>query len=595
MTWAQVPAYSPMEARMTSEPDNGSPTPLSASSPGPVREELSQAKARLGVCLFALVYVAGWTVLSGPVTGSIVGALIVYTVFSTAWIMLVRARPGEVAWRRWVVIFGDLGINTFFMHSLQAKGAFFYPMYLWIIVGNGMRYGPRYLVLAMIVGVAYFGPMLVWSSYWRANAVAGSGLLAGLVVLPMFYLSLIKNLHRANARLTLEVERSQAAVRSKTEFLANMSHELRTPMSGVIGISELMRQTPLSKIQAEYLDLIQRSAHALLSVIDDVLELSRIEAGKVTLACKPFDFRAIVDDVCHLLRPAADDKGVSMELSFAPQAPRDFIGDPSRIRQILVNLLGNAVKFTGQGSISVDYRCEPLSEMKVQISLRIVDTGIGIPEDKLEHIFEKFEQAESRLSRRFGGSGLGLAISRHLARMMDGDVTVSSELGRGTTFILRLVLPPSFEPPAEDTQNDDVPALDFGWKALVVEDNPVNRLVTCGYLKHLGVSTVTVEDGESALEQVQQEPFDLVIMDVQLPDLDGLETTRRIRAGESAGQHLPIVALTANAFSEDRDACLQAGMDVHLRKPLRLADLASALANLQEQVSEMATTTAEKE
>jgi len=199
-----------------------------------------------------------------------------------------------VAWRRWVVIVGDLGINTFFMHVLQAKGAFFYPMYLWIVVGNGMRFGPRYLLAAMVVAVAYFGPMLWWSDYWRANAVAGSGLLAGLVVLPMFYLTLIKHLHAANARLTEEVERSQAAVHAKTQFLANMSHELRTPMSGVIGVSELLSKTSLSGLQQEYVDLVRRSANALLGVIDDVLELSRIEAGKVRLASEPFDLRSII-------------------------------------------------------------------------------------------------------------------------------------------------------------------------------------------------------------------------------------------------------------------------------------------------------------
>ena len=546
---------------------------------GPIAEELSQAKARFGVSVFALLYLAGWSFFSGSVDSLIAGVLVGYTVFSAAWIVLVKLRPGEVVWRRLTVIFSDHGINTFFMHALQAKGAFFYPMYLWIIVGNGVRFGPRYLILAMVVGVAYFGPMLFWSDYWRTNAVAGSGLLAGMVVLPMFYLTLIRNLHEANARLSEEVERSQAAARAKTEFLANMSHELRTPMNGVIGVTELMRATQLTSTQKEYLEIIRRSAGSLLHIIDDVLELSRIEEGKISLHPVPLDLEAIVVDVYTLLQPGAEEKGLEIRVSHPSESPRVFIGDPTRIRQILINLVGNAVKFTEQGHVDVAYRSIPRPDGRADVRLRVIDTGAGIAPDKLDQVFGKFERVEGRAGRA-GGSGLGLSISRHLARMMGGDVTVSSELGKGSVFTVKMILEPSDQLPAAEAAVADGSRGSYDMDVLVVEDNPVNQLVIQGYLQTLGFSVETADDGHSALERIRDQAFDLVFMDVRLPVMDGLETTRQIRADEDEGRHLPIVALTANAFAEDREACLEAGMDLHLRKPMQLEDLLGAIETL---------------
>ncbi len=548
---------------------------------GPVKEELSQAWARFGVSVFALAYVAGWVLLAGPVSRLIAWVLLAYAAFSAAWILLVKLRPGEVAWRRIVVIFSDLGVNTFFMHVLQAKGAFFYPFYLWIIAGNGMRYGPRYLVLAMAVGAACFGTMLFWSDYWRANAVAGSGLLAGLAMLPMFYLTLIRRLHDANARLSEEVVRSQAAVRAKTEFLATMSHELRTPMNGVIGVAELMRSTSLSDRQQEYLRVIQRSAGSLLQIIDDVLELSRIEEGKITLKPVTLNLEELIGDVLDLLRPGAEEKGLEIRVIHPAEWPGPLRGDPTRIRQILLNLVGNAIKFTELGHVDVAYRSAPRPDGRVSLSFRVADTGVGIPRDQLDHVFGKFERAETP-GRKIGGSGLGLAISRHLARLMAGDVTVSSEVGKGSTFTVTMVLERSDEAPAAvaEPRVDRETRRGYALEALVVEDNPVNQLVIRGYLEGLGLTVVDADDGRSALRQVGERRFDLIFMDVRLPVLDGLETTRHIREAEGEGEHVPIVALTANAFAEDREACLKAGMDLHLRKPMLPEDLEGAIKTL---------------
>lgn len=559
------------------------PDPPAEASSSAVDEELSQAKARLGVCIFALLYISGWSLLSAPVSRHIVAALLGYTLLSTLWFLWVRAVPGEFHSRRIPIIFGDLGINTFFMHVLQAKGAFFYPMFLWIIIGNGVRFGSRYLLLAMSMGVAFFLPMLMLSPYWQANIVAGSGLLVGLIVLPLFNLSLIQRLQATRRRLLEEVERSHVAARAKTEFLANMSHELRTPMSGVIGVVQLMRLTSLDDRQKTHLDLIQRSADALLTIIDDVLEFSRIEAGKVTLEPVPFDLHSVVEDVYDLLRPGANGKGLDLKLDFDQQGGRTYLGDPTRIRQILLNLVGNAVKFTEHGSIRIEVNEDYRSFEMTPVSISVVDTGIGISPEKIEHIFEKFEQAESRLRRRVGGSGLGLAISRQLAEMMGGDIRVRSEPGKGSVFTVHLTLEASDQTvPSLPRETPGTLLKSRRLDVLVVEDNPVNQLVICSFLDRLGFSSQVAEDGQRALDLVAGRRFDLVLLDIQLPVLDGLEVCRRIRASEGPGQHLPIIALTANASAEDRRTCLSVGMDSHLRKPLLQEDLVAALNGLSE-------------
>lgn len=546
-----------------------------------VDEELSQAKARVGVCVFALLYLLGWWMFSSPVRPLTLTVLLAYTGLSIVWLGWVKGKPGNIPWRRIPIIFGDLGVNSFFMHMLLAKGAFFYPMYLWIIVGNGVRFGSRYLLLAMGVGVSLFAPMLIWNDYWRANLVAGSGLLAGLVVLPLFYLSLIRRLHRTQLELQAEVERSRLATEAKTEFLANMSHELRTPMNGVIGVVDLMRSTTLDAQQRTHLDLIQRSADSLLMIIDDVLEYSRIDAGKLSLEPTPFDLHSLVEDVVDLLRPGADAKGLALSLHFHNRGGRSYVGDATRLRQVLVNLTGNAVKFTERGSIRLEVFEEFSAGDRAPVRITVTDTGIGISPEQQEHVFQKFEQAESRLRSAAGGSGLGLAISRHLAQMMGGDITLESSPGQGSTFTVAirlevsdLTIPmPILREARPSTSEDPI-------EILVVEDNPVNQLVVCGFLDRLGLPSDVADDGEEALERVAAKSYDLILLDVQLPKLDGLEVCRRIRAAEGPDEHVPIVALTANASVEDRTACLEAGMDLHLRKPLMNAALENAFQEL---------------
>ncbi len=560
-------------------------------------EEVKQAFARLAVCVVALLYMGGWSIFAQPIPRRAVLLVSVYALISIAWILAVRAWPGHYPARRIATIFGDLGINTFFMHFLQAKGAAFYPMYLWIIVGNGVRFGPRYLVPATGVGVLYFFPMLFWSPYWRANLVAGIGLGVGLIILPAFYLSLIRRLHTANERLGDELERSNAATEAKSQFLANMSHELRTPMSGVLGVSDMLRGTNLDDEQKKLLDLIQSSASSLLRILDDVLTFSRLEAGKVTIEKTAVGLRPSFEQVLALLAPVAEAKQLDLTWNLRGLADEGLadegladgempavLADATRIRQILFNLIGNAIKFTEHGRVHVSCSWRREGASTATLTVEVADSGVGIADEALEHVFEAFEQAEGRRARRFEGTGLGLSISRRLARDMGGDIRAVSELGRGSTFTVELPLelanPEATDADTCERDTHAEPTLPLLGNALVVDDNGINRLVTSSFLNNLGVSTVLASDGLEALERLQQQTFDIVFMDIQMPRLDGLEATRRIRARENAAERVPIVALTANAGEQDRQECLEAGMDEHLRRPFTERDLRLTLCQL---------------
>ncbi|MEM9552832.1 MAG: ATP-binding protein [Acidobacteriota bacterium] len=472
------------------------------------------------------------------------------------------------------------------MHFLQAKGAAFYPMYLWIIVGNGVRFGPRYLLLATGCGALYFFPMLYWSPYWRENLVAGIGLGVGLLILPAFYLSLIRRLHAVNEQLGEELARSNTAAEAKSRFLANMSHELRTPMSGVLGVSDLLERTELDTKQARLLALIRNSASSLLRILDDILSFSRLEAGKMAIEPSPVELRPSFEQVLGLLGPVAAAKPLELvsDLRGLVTTPA-VLADATRIRQILFNLVGNAIKFTESGRVRVFATWQSASEGAGRLTFEVADSGIGIDAQAIPQIFDAFEQVEGHSTRRFDGTGLGLAISRQLARAMGGEITVTSTPGEGSIFTVDLPLriageAPAVEPPAT------APDSGMPKTALVVDDNEINRLVTSSMLHEIGIETTLAIDGVAALDQWRQRSFDMIFMDVQMPHLDGLETTRQIRAGEAedAGgdspRRVPIVALTANAGAQDRQACLDAGMDEFVRRPFTEQDLLLTLHRL---------------
>jgi signal transduction histidine kinase/ActR/RegA family two-component response regulator len=379
-------------------------------------------------------------------------------------------------------------------------------------------------------------------------------------------------------RLTVSRRIAESANKAKSEFLANMSHEIRTPMNGVIGMTQLALALADKVEQKEYLETVHGCATSLLALLNDILDLSRIEAGKLSFERISFEPRQILYEAFQLVETSARAKGLYMRTDCAAEVPKRVIGDPFRVRQVLVNLLGNAVKFTEVGGVEARVSADARGQWLV---FAVRDTGIGIPSNKQETIFAAFAQADGSISRKYGGTGLGLAISSKLVQMMGGTMRVESEPGRGSLF--EFIVPCENAPeaiaihPAPLVNPESLRPL----RILLAEDNIVNQKVASRILEKSGHSVLAVMNGKEALAAIQREAFDVVLMDIQMPEMDGFEATARIRASAATEvRQLPILALTAHAMSGDREKCLAAGMNGYVSKPLQPAELIRALVDV---------------
>ncbi|KAF1688068.1 hybrid sensor histidine kinase/response regulator [Pseudoxanthomonas broegbernensis] len=510
------------------------------------------------------------------------------------------ADPGRSDARRIAGMLADYGLMAAGMIRMGEPLAWVYVVVMWVTVGNGLRYGNRYLLLAVAMALASFGAVLVLNDYWARTGVLGIGLLAGLAAIPLYLSSLLR-------RLTRATDEAHRASEAKSRFLANMSHEFRTPLNGLAGMSELLGTTRLDEEQRECVRTIQASTRSLLALVEDVLDISAIEAGKIKLYPEDFSPRALVAGIGLILQPQAKAKNLDYLVVIDEQVPELLRGDAGHLRQVLLNLVGNAVKFTDQGRVRVDVAPTPAPAEDGRACLRfaITDTGIGVPVEMRGRLFEAFEQADAGLARRYGGSGLGTTIARGLTEAMGGRIGFESPEERGSRFWIEVpfdIPAPPVSVPAFDAREADGVAAEGdnviafadpflrhrarvrAMRLLVADDYEANRAVLQRLLQKAGHRVTSVDGGERALDLLAVADYDAVIVDLHMPGVSGLDLLRQLRAMQSgAGTRTPVVMLSADVTPESIQRCEQAGAYAFLAKPVAAARLLEVLADIATQ------------
>ncbi len=547
--------------------------------------EHEQATVRLTITVLVLLYLLSLYTFGATLNKQVIAILLISVALGLAIVIAILVQPGVSHLRRWLGMLLDYSAISLLMSCMGQVLAPLYILMLWVTIGNGLRFGTRYLLSSTAFSLIAFTYAVSHNTYWSEQKYLSWGLGLGLLAIPSYLIPLLRNLQAAR----IESERANAA---KTRFLANMSHEFRSPLNGIIGMAELLNLSKLSPEQRESAEIIQTSAQTLLLLVEDVLDISAIEAGKLRRQESDFSMHELIRRLRVMIQPQATSRGLGLTLQVADDVPPQLHGDFAHLTQILLNLLHNAVKFTEKGDVRLEVTRTFEREDSISLRFSIRDTGIGISEENKQRIFGAFEQVDNGPSRRYGGTGLGTTIASTLTHLLGGQIGLEDNPGGGSHFWVDIPFAPAQSEPAAPYENpaagkavafDKVVAFDDPFvrhrarvkplRILVADDQPANRTVLRRILERAGHRVTTVNGGEQALDVLETGEMDLAIIDMHMPEVSGLDVLRQIRFIQAGTRSTPILVLTADATIESVREVELAGARGYLTKPVTVSKL----------------------